>query len=200
MAEQDSLSSFDFNSVSKPGKFLKFEAGKPVTIRILTKDPVVQEAEFTDKKTNEVNLRTTFCFIVYNFTANKAQILSAGPGMARTLQKIGTDEDFGANLNRCDVKISPEGEGLNRVYDINVVRHSGNETTLTPEMVREAQEINLDTDVKDSRGRLSQYEPGGVTPGKANISPNDLPHSERSDDIVIEDIDDQPINLDDIPF
>lgn len=29
MSETDSLSSFDFNKVSKPGKFLKFEAGPP---------------------------------------------------------------------------------------------------------------------------------------------------------------------------
>lgn len=204
MAETDSLSGFDFNKVSKPGKFLKFEAGKPVTIRVLTKDPVVQERTFTDKKTGEINISTKFCFIVWNFTDERAQILSAGPSMAKTFQRIGTDPDFGSNLQKCDIKISPEGEMLDRVYDINVLRHSGNEKEITKNMVDEAKELDLDNDVTEgNKGRLSQYEPNGVKPGKATPKPaddgeDDLPP--ENPDVVIEDIGDEPINLDDIPF
>jgi len=210
MAEQDSLSDFDFNKVSKPGKYLKWEAGRPITIRILTKDPVVQQKEFTDKKTGEINLRTSFCFIVWNFTDNKAQILTAGAGMAKSFQTIGKDEDFGANLQKCDIKISPEGEGLNRAYDINVLRHSGNEKQLTAAMVDEAKQINLDTDVQDNRGRLSIWEPTGVKPGTRAAAPaegtDSIPEDDGNQDppanpdVVIEDIGDEPINLDDIPF
>jgi hypothetical protein len=210
MAEQDSLSDFDFNKVSKPGKFLKFEAGKPITVRILTKDPVVQQREFTDKKTGDINLRTSFCFIVWNFTDERAQILSAGPSMARTFQTIGKDEDFGANLQKCDIKISPEGEMLNRAYDINVLRHSGSEKQLTTTMVDEARQIDLDNDVQDNRGRLSSWEPSGVKPGaKATASQDGVDDAPEDDgnqdppanpDVVIEDIGDEPINLDDIPF
>lgn len=203
MAEQDSLSGFDFNKVSKPGKFLKFEAGKPVTIRVLTKDPVVQERGFTDKKTGETNISTKFCFIVWNFTDEKAQILSAGPSMAKTFQRIGTDPDFGSNLQKCDIKISPEGEMLDRVYDINVLRHSGNEKEITKNMVKEAQELDLDTDVTEgNKGRLSQYEPNGVKPGKRSEPVDDGVDDTPPDnpDVVIEDFGDEPINLDDIPF
>lgn len=204
MAEQDSLSGFDFNKVSKPGKYLKFEAGKPVTVRILTKDPVVQERVFEGD--GETRIDTKFCFIVWNFTDERAQILSAGPKMARTFQSIGTDDDFGANLQKCDIKISPEGEKLKRTYDINVLRHSGNEKPLTAAMVDEAKNINLDEDITDgNKGRLSQYEPTGVQPNKKT------PASKPADDVdqtpppeeldeVIEDIGDEPINLDDIPF
>lgn len=190
MSETDSLSDFDFTKVSKPGKFLKFEAGKPVTVRILTKDPVVQEKVF-EKKTGEVNMSTKFCFIVWNFTDEKAQILSATPKMAQTFQRIGKDEDFGANLQKCDIKISPEGEMLERVYDINVVRHSGNEKEITATMVEEAKQIDLDKEVQDRRGRLSEWEP------TSKNSSNDEP---ANPDVVIEDIGDEPINLDDIPF
>ncbi len=208
MAEQDSLSDFDFNKVSKPGKYLKFEAGKPVTVRILTKDPVIQQREFTDKKNGEVNLRTSFCFIVWNFTDERAQILSAGPSMAKTFQTIGKDEDFGANLQKCDIKISPEGEMLARSYDINVLRHSGSEKPLTAAMVEEAKQINLDNDVQDNRGRLSHWEPTGVKPGVQQHPPQEGVDSQPSYDdqppahldTVIEDIGDEPINLDDIPF
>lgn len=207
MAEQDSLSGFDFDKVSKPGKFLKWVAGKPITLRILTKDPVVQEREFTNKKTGVIDLRTTFCFIVWNFTDGLAQILSVGPGMARTFQNVNKDEDFGANLQQCDIKISPDGEGLNRTYDVNVLRHSGSQKDLTKSMIEEAQQIDLDRDVQDNKGRLSKWEPQGTETISDNAPATDEPEDRDPDapkpgteDVVIEDIGDEPINLDDIPF
>ncbi len=199
MAEQDSLKDFDFDRISKPGKFLKFTAGKPVTVRILTKDPVVQEKEFTAKN-GDVNMSTKFCFIVWNFTDERAQILSATPKMARTFQRVAVDEDFGANLQKCDIKISPEGEMLDRVYDINVIRHSGNEKPLTADMVNEAKEINLDEDVQDNRGRLSEWEPAAAsTSGYESAKATAAAISGKTTEEV-EDISDEPINLDDIPF
>lgn len=197
MAETDSLGKFDFNKVSKPGKFLKFEAGKSVVVRILTKDPVVSETAFTNA--GETSMSTKFNFIVWNFTDDRAQILGATPKMAATFQRIGNDTDYGANLQKCDIKISPEGEKLNRIYDINVLYHSGNEKPITQAMIDEAQKINLDEDVKDSKGRLSKWEP----PAKKPIDdepPADLPDEQPPEDVVIEDIGDEPINLDDIPF
>lgn len=196
MAEQDSLSGFDFDSVSKPGKFLKFQAGKPVTVRVLTKDPVVQERVFEGD--GETNISTKFCFIVWNFTDEKAQIMSVGPSIGKTLQSVAKDEDFGANLQKCDIKISPEGEGKARVYTVNVLRHSGNEKSLTQAMIDEAKLINLDTDVKDNKGRLSEFTPSTKKPEPAPApQPTVKP---KEEDVVIEDIGDEPINLDDIPF
>jgi len=198
VAEADGLKDFDFNKVSKPGKYLKFEAGSPVTLRILTKDPVVQQSVFTDQTTGEQNLSTKFCFVVWNFTDGMAQILSATSKMAKTFQKVGNDPDFGSNLQACDIKISPEGEKLTRVYDINVVRHSGNEKELTKAMIDEARAIDLDKDVKDSKGRASEYEP--------DTSANDYMESKEDynqvppKDTVIEDISDEPIDLSEIPF
>lgn len=183
MSEQDSLSKFDFSKISKPGKFLKFEAGKPVTVRILTKDPVIQEKLFPN------GMSTKMCFVVWNFTDEVAQILSATPKMAKTFQNIGTDPDFGSNLQKCDIKISPEGDMLDRVYDINVLRHSGNEKEITADMVAKAKEIDLDKDIQDNKGRLSTYEPE-VQTEKKTVTP----------DPVIDDISDEPINLDDISF
>lgn len=193
MPETDSLSKFDFNKVSKRGKFLKFEAGRPITVRILTKDPVVQERAFTNAK-GEVNLGTKFCFIVWNFTDELAQILPASPRTAQTFQRIAVDDDFGANLQKCDIKISPEGEMLERTYDINVIRHSGNEKELSKKMVDEAKELDLDNDVQDNKGRLSEWEPGSKTAGyqSAKTAAKNL----REEDIDLE----GPINLDDIPF
>lgn len=189
MSEKDALNDFDFSRVSKPGKFLKFEAGKPVTIRILTKDPIVSEVVF--KGSDEGVAR--FNFIVWNFTDELAQIISTSATMAKTFQRVAKDEDFGANLQKCDIKISPEGEQLERVYDINVLRHSGNEKELTKNMIQEARELDLDKEIKNSKGRLSEWEPSE----KKQIQPT---KEVRQNDIVIDDIGDDSINLDEIPF
>lgn len=188
MAEQDSFSNFDMGKVSKAGKFLKFEAGKPVVIRILTKDPVVQEREYTDKKTGEISLNTKFCFVVWNFTESKAQIMTVGPGISKTLQKTAKDPDFGADLQKCDIKISPEGEMLDRVYDIQILRHSGSEYDITGEMVREAQQIDLDKDIQESKGRLSKWE----GPAEQTAPPTPTTKTQK-DDIVIDEIPDGPV-------
>jgi hypothetical protein len=199
MTEQDSLSNFDFNKVSKPGKFLKFEAGKPVTIRVLTRDPVVVEKEFENKKTGEVSLSTRFCFVVWNFTDERPQILSAGPTMGKTFQRIGNDDDFGANLQKCDIKISPEGKMLERVYDINVLRHSGSEKQLTKEMITEAAKIDLLKDIEENRGRLSEWEP----PKKEAIdqTPPEESEDQSNPSIGLSDEEmNEPLDLSSIPF
>ena len=93
MSENDALSKFDFSSFGGSGLFVKFEAGKPLTLRVLTVDPVVQQQEFEDSK-GEITLTTKFCFIVYNFTDEKAQILSASPGVAKKIGEKRPDVDF----------------------------------------------------------------------------------------------------------
>ena len=200
MNEKDGLNDFDFNKVTKPGKFLKFEAGKPVTIRVLTKDPVVSEVTFPGS--DEAIAR--FNFVVWNFTDEKAQILSSGSNMSKTFQRVGRDEDFGANLQKCDIKISPEGEKLNRVYDINVLRHSGNEKELTSAMIKEAAGLDLLKEVKDNKGRLSEWTPPekdeeahdyGVADGPGHASAKNV-----RDALGNEDADEEKIDLSDIPF
>lgn len=218
MAEKDALANFDFDTVIPAGKWLKFQADKPVTIRVLTVDPVVSNKEFTDKKTGEVTPRTQFSFIVYNFTDDKAQILQASPAMARKIGDFHNDEDFGANIRNIDLKIMPTGEGLERRYDIQILPKT---RQLTNPQIKEAQEIDLDKEVQGTR--MSQYNPStkgpivgssgskgessgyekakaaaGSLKREAPVGEEDAP-PERPD-IVIEDIGDEPINLDDIPF
>lgn len=202
MAEKDSLSKFDFNRVGGAGKFLKFVAGESVTIRVLTKDPVVTEQIF--KNGEEESFSTKFNFVVWNFTAEKAQILSATATMCRTFQRVATDEDYGSNLQKCDFKISAEGEKKQRTYDINVLRHSGNEKELTKDMIEEARKINLDKDVQDNKGRLSVWEPPVKDEEPADYSEDSPGHAEAKkvrDALGNEDnLDDEPINIDEIPF
>lgn len=192
MAETDALSTFDFSKVSGgAGLFLKFKAGEPVTLRVLTTDPVVRSVEYRNKETDEVeSISTKFAFVVYNFTAGKAQILDASAAMARKIGELHTDPDFGANIKKVDIKISPTGEKLERRYDIQVLPKAN---TLTNEMIKEAQKINLDEAVEGDRMSFYESNPGHEA-AKATTA------SIKGEDVVIEDIGDEPINLDDIPF
>src|SRR5882724_9102608 len=216
MSERDSLNADSFNRVVGSGIILKFQADVPVTLRILTTDPVVSETEFTDKETGEINLSTRFAFIVYNFTEGKAQILQASPNMARWIGTKHNDQDWGANIRKVDIKITPTGEGLKRRYDLEVLPKA---RILTQTMIDEARNIDLDHQVKDSRGRMSEYgqnaagkpvgSGGSDTPGydsarekarsigkKAEPAAEyDMPPADP--DVVIDDIGDEPINFDD---
>jgi hypothetical protein len=187
MAEKDALGAFDFNKVTGGGLFLKFEAGKPVTLRVLTTDPIVSQTPFTDKITGETTLSTRFGFIVYNFTDKAAQILQASPSVAKKIGDFHRDPDFGADIKKIDVKISPTGEGLERRYDIQVLPKAND---LTTDMVKEAAAIDLPEKVKGYR--MSEWEEKQKAK-LADPTPQDL-------GLDSNDLGDEPINLDDIPF
>jgi hypothetical protein len=195
MAETDALADFDFDKVGGGGLFLKFEAKRDVTLRVLTVDPIVSQREFEDSKTHEMKLNTSFLFIVYNFTDGRAQIMRASPGVAKTIGQLHVDQDFGANIRNTDIKIKPTGEGLERRYEIQVLRHSGNETKLTAEQVAEAKAINLEkNDDGTPRGyRLSEFDKKQKEKQEA-VNRGDAPPAD------VANLGDEPINLDDIPF
>lgn len=218
MADKDALKDFDFNKVTGSGLFIRFKADVPITVRILTTDPVISQSEFTNKQTGEITVNTKFSFIVWNWTEEKAQILSLSPNQARKVSEIHRDPDFGADIRKLDIKIMPTGEGLDRRYEIQVLPEN-KARVLTKQMIEEAKLIDLDKNVKDSRGRMSEYKPeennGSNTPGydKAKAAAQKLNKSdeeaeqERADkaaqehpDPVVDVEDDEPINLDDIPF
>lgn len=191
-AENDALSNFDFDTVTSAGLFVKFKGGKPLTLRVLTIDPVVSTQEFEDKETGEVNLSTRFAFIVYNFTDNKAQILQASPNMAKKISELHLDEDFGANIKNIDIKISPTGEKLQRKYDIQVLPQA---RELTAAMVKEAQAIKLEEKVKGDRMSIYKpQKPTGYEQAKAVAEGLGANVEDEAD------LGDEPINLNDIPF
>lgn len=187
MSENDALKSFDWSGFTGKGLFLKFEAGKPLTLRVLTVDPIVTTKEFTGAD-GEINLATQFSFVVYNFTDSKAQVLSASPGVARKIGELHADPDFGADIRKIDIKITPTGEKLTRKYDVQVLPQT---KTLTVEQIKECAAIKLDEVVKDG-DRMSLYKPQEHTPGVADAPNDEAPVTDKDLD--------EPINLDDIPF
>lgn len=190
MAETDALGSFDWGKVTKPSLFLKFQADKPLTLRVLTVDPIVQQISY-EGDNGEETLSTKFAFVVYNFTEEIAQVLSATANMAKKIGELHVDPDFGGNIRDIDIKITPTGEKLKRRYDIQVLPKA---QTLTNAQIKECAAIDLEKLVPDGQ-RMSFYDPDKAQP-KPTAST-----TASADDIVVEDIDDEePINLDDIPF
>ncbi len=193
MSEQDALSTFDFSKVVKQGLYLKWEAGRPLTLRVLTVDPYVYNSSFEDKETGEPVITTRFAWIVYNFTDEKAQILQTTPSMAKKFGELHVDPDFGANIRNVDIKITPTGEKLQRKYDIQVLPKA---RELTHAMVEEAKAINLDEVMaKESGGRMSLYDPAKFQPGEGVDTP-------APDDVAeVTDADlEEPIDLSSILF
>ncbi|CAB4132451.1 hypothetical protein UFOVP253_21 [uncultured Caudovirales phage] len=200
MNDKDPLAAFDFDQVSKPGLFLKFQAGKSITMRVLTTDPVLQEQEFKDKVTGEINLNLKFNFIVYNITEGKAQIWGASPSMARKIGEFHNDNDFGANIKKVDFKITPTGEGKERRYELQVLRHSGNETQLTAAQIKEAQTIDLDS-VIEGGSRMSLWKPKTDKPEDQKEDTATDAYKKAAVDVVYPDsTPDEEVDLSSIPF
>lgn len=184
--ENDPLKNFQFPK--NKGLFTTFEDGDEFKLRVLTTDPVVSTKEFTAAN-GDVNIATKFAFIVYNFTMGKAQILNAGATITKEIQRIHQDEDFGANIKTVDIKVTATGSQLNRKYTVNVLPKA---ETLTNEQINECKAIDLDGKIEGGQ-RMSFYKPDdAVDQSPAKVDKEDEP--------VIEDISDDPINLDDIPF
>lgn len=189
--EKDALSKFDFSTVTGSGLFLKFKADSPVTIRVLTTDPVVSNNTFTDPKTGEETLTTRFSFVIYNWTDERAQILSVSPTMAKKISEIHVDPDFGANIKKIDLKITPTGERLQRKYDIQVLPQARD---LSNEQIQECKAINLEEKVEGGY-RMSVYDPKNYKPTK-----KDADSFREEFGTTTEEHMDDPIDLNDIPF
>lgn len=137
------------------GLYLKFTDGDEFKLRVLTLDPIVSESSW--EKGDEPIISTKFSFIVWNFTEDKPQILSVGPGLLNRFVKLHQEPDL-PSLNKMDVKIKATGEQLNRRYEVITLPEAQG---ITRDMLSRIKDINLDENIKDAKGRLSELEGDG---------------------------------------
>lgn len=179
---KDPLAEFVFAENESQSLFLSVKKGDSIKLRVLTTDPVVSK----DKYGN-----TRFAFIVWNYTENKAQILNKGASIARPIQQLHLDEDYGANIQKIDIKLiatSTGSEDKDVEYTLTPLPKA---ETLTVEQIKEAEKIKLDEIIKNGT-RMSEINQGAPV---KSVEP-EVPQA----DTVHEVQDDEPINLDDIPF
>lgn len=184
MTEADALSKADFGS----GLYL---SDFPCKIRILTRDPMV----YTDQYAN-----TRYAFAVYNIDTGQVQILNKGPGFAKRFQEINGDLDFGEDVRKIDLKITTNGkQGKEIRYTITPI---GAPSDPTKEQVAKIVEQGFDLAEKIKKNnpnalRLSEINAGAKVPEHAEEK---LEPSDTQEDVVIEDLGDDPVNLDGIEY
>lgn len=195
MAEQDALASFDMDQFAKPSIYLKFEPGKPVTVRVLTIDPIVYNNSFEDKRKGETVVQTKFAWIVFNFSLGKAQVMQTTPNLAKKLQELHVDPDFGANIRNIDLKITPPEAGTIAAYEVQVLPKA---QAMSNEQIRAAMSLDLDKLFEDKNGmRINSYDPKKFK--SADLDDGGAQSTGEGEDTTLLD-DSEPINLDDIPF
>lgn len=205
MSEVDALKTSKFPA--SEGLFVRLSSDtSPRKLRILTRDPLVSK----DKWGN-----TRFGFVVYDYTAEKGRILNSTPGLAKEIAKLHNNEDWGGDIRKIDVHIETEGAGLETRHSLTPLPKT---TELTNEQIKQCAAIKLEEKIENG-DRMSVYDPkdfettmsqeevenvegSGLEKARnmAKKIKDDNAEEETTDEPVIEDIGDEPINLDDIPF
>jgi hypothetical protein len=165
-------------------KFVEFESGKKVRLRLLY-HPNVSHKQF---KGNE-DIKTQFAWPVWNYTLGKQQILQKGPGMFKRIASI--IEDYGENMPMsCDLSITANGAGLNTTYDVTPVPVAG-----TMPLIKSDEIIDVDKELPNSIPLMRFAE--GADP---DVQTTDDVVPPKSADTLPTDDQVDKVNLDDIPF
>ena len=109
---KDGLRGLQFKENKGGDTFIKFQAGNPLKLRVFTTNPVISKDTYGN---------TRYSFAVWNYEEERPMVLSKGTSIARPLSQLHNDEDYGADITKQDVKITPTGEELERRYTINVL-------------------------------------------------------------------------------
>jgi hypothetical protein len=128
---------------------------------------------------------TKFAFVVWNHDLGKAQIMDRGSSIAKAIQELHNDEDYGANIQKIDIKISSTGEGKDTRYTVTPLQKT---IELTPSQIEEAAKIDLMEKIKNGV-RMSQV--------AEKQSSKPMPQSMVDDASFA---DEAPIDLNEIPF
>lgn len=179
------LANLKFESTSD---FIKFKADVPVKARVLSVNPLIHDNTFTDKNTGEVSVSTKYAFAVWNYNEDRAMILDASPSIAQGIHQKHTDEDYGEDITKVDLKITPTGEMLERRYTLDVLP--------------KAQEISADQEkaVKELDAKLDTIIKGGIRAEDYNNGTRANKPDEKKLDTVHQPPEGEEIDLDTIPF
>jgi hypothetical protein len=184
------------NKAQGPSDYIKMQDGDEITIRVLT-DPVVQNKTFPSDPDNP---RTQFSWVVWDYDNQAPKILSQSPGFAKKLDFI--SEKWGDKIPMdCDIVIKRNGSGLQTTYDLTAVPAT---VPLTPDWELRVKSIDLNKalpghipikDFLESDTKPQSFPEAAPAPA---TTPAPTPVPKEVDKVF--DIEDGPINLDDIPF
>jgi hypothetical protein len=174
------------------GVFLKFEDGKPVKLRVAS-EPYIFRNVFKDKATGKETESVKYAWVVYNLTAEAAQILQLPVTGFKALQKIAADDDWG-DPTGSNMNVKRDGTGKNTVY---TVYPSPNKTPLTKEQMEQIATVDLPKAIENA---ITLVEAHKGTPLPAP-KPREDEAQPPTDTVIGPDADlSGDIDLNDIPF
>jgi hypothetical protein len=184
---------------STGGVYLKIQGGETVKVRIAS-EPAIFQSQGKDKDGNPT-LTTRYAWKVWNQDNQTAQILQQSATFFNNIAALARDDDWGDPTNY-DIKISREGSGFQDTkYSVTA---SPKSEALSDEAKKAVEDLDLLEKIKVSPYAQNVFmlaeweEMQAKAPSKpASIDGVD---SKKKDDITIEDMGDEPIDLNDIPF
>lgn len=199
----------DYNPPSEAGTYLKLNDGESAKIRI-TSLPVIFQNEF--KMGDEVTLSTKFAFVIWNHDAGKAQVWETnGATYAQQIKPLlnPVDDDQESDWRKFDIRITRTGEKAQTRYNIK----AGTKVyDLDDDQLEAVAAIDIIATLNKSDGKtqvmwLSQWrelEEEAKKKSKTIIKETVDTIKPAKPDVVVEpteeELGDEPINLDDIPF
>lgn len=197
----DALRGFNPGGSGGGGLFLKLADGDQVKVRLASL-PVIFQNAFEDQRTGEVKIDTRFAFVVWNHDESKAQIwITNGATYGQQIAPLLDDDEYG-DWREYDVKLSRSGEKAQTRY---YVRPGTKRESLTADQGEAVENVDIIEKISKGKGAsqvmwLTEYK-------KLQEAAKNKDNKDNADDAdpavpdkVINDIGDDPINLDDIPF
>jgi len=169
--------------------YLQLEDGT-TRLRILS-DPVVQNKTFANDPDNP---RTIFSWIVWDYKTESLKLLSKGASILKSLDSVSAA--WGDSIPmKCDVLIDKTGTGMQTKYSVQGVPTMPTHP-LPADIQQQVEALDLDK-LLPGNIPIGDFADGAQPESKSwdnsAVAPEKL-------DTVVEDVGDEPINLDDIPF
>lgn len=190
------------------GLYLKIADGETVKLRMASEPAIFEtESERDDPDnpgTKKTVISTRYGWVVFNQDSKTAQILQQSATFFKNLAALAQDEEWG-DPTGYDIKVSRKGTELETKYTIVP---STNREPLDSEARDAVKAIDLLDKLKASPFSqrvmwLSDYDKMAAKDKTTTAEPEPKATPSKpvkKDDVVIEDIGDEPVNLDDIPF
>lgn len=171
------------------GSYLKFEDGKTVNVRIVS-DPVIFDSVFEAPGVPRT-VSTKYAFLVYNLDEKEVQIMQLPKTGYRALSAVAADEDYGNPMeNNYLLKITRTGQKQQTKYTIVPLLKK---TTISEETQEEIDEIDIIERINASPNSDRVAWVLDEADGKR-------PKESTKDIVITEDVEEDVINIDDIPL
>ena len=164
---------------SSSGLFLKLKDGDNFRIRILG-IPAVFDSTFTDQETKEKSVRTQYAWPIYNHDLKKVQVFQNGATIYNGLNSLIQDVDWGDPADY-DIKVSRVG---------SVFSDTKYNVAPSPKNLELPEDLEIPDVLEISK--KSEF--------NSNVHMLGALFTPVEEDVVLEDIEDSPADLSEIPF